>query len=391
MRTPRDLWCNPLSKSHFSSSYEEAKRRFTEAADRAGARMSSYSIEIDGAAADEFTIDVAILGPAQAPALVSSSGVHGVEGFLGSAIQLAQLQKLRGQVVDDVRWVFIHAVNPFGFSQIRRFNELNVDLNRNFLPDVCQHAGASAGYVRLNNFLNPQTPPSRFEPFLVKAIWNIARYGMGSLKQSIAQGQYEYPRGIFYGGSAPSQAVQVINQHSAEWIGPAKQVLHVDFHSGLGAFGDYKLLLAELMGSDKCKWYERVFGRDFVEATQESAGTAYRASGPMGEWLQDRFSDVDYRFVTAEFGTYHPVRVLASIRAENRAHHFSLDTSQAFCNAKRELMECFCPADQTWRRRVVASGLEILSQGVSGLSGTTEPIARNDAALFDSVQTPRLR
>jgi len=357
-----------MTQSPFSSSYEEAKRRFNEAADRAGARMGSYSIEIDGASADEFTIDVAILGPERAPALVSSSGVHGVEGFLGSAIQLAQLQKLRGQVVDDVRWVFIHAVNPIGFSRIRRFNELNVDLNRNFLPEGHQYAGTSAGYAQLNRFLNPSTPPSRLELFHLKAIWNIARYGMGSLKQSIAQGQYDYPRGIFYGGSAPSQAVQVINEHAGQWIGPTKQVLHVDFHSGLGAFGDYKLLLAELTGSDKCKWYERVFGEDFVEATQENAGTAYRASGPMGEWLQDRFSDRDYRFVTAEFGTYHPIRVLASIRAENRAHHFSPEMSQALRNAKRELMECFCPADPAWRRKVVASGLEILAQGVRGLS-----------------------
>ena len=31
----------------------------------------------------------------------------------------------------------------------------------------------------------------------------------------------------------------------------------------------------------------------------------------MGEWLQDRFSDRNYLFVTAEFGTYHPIRVLA--------------------------------------------------------------------------------
>ena len=105
----------------------------------------------------------------------------------------------------------------------------------------------------------------------------------------------------------------------------------------------------------------------------------------MGEWLQDRFSDVDYRFVTAEFGTYHPVRVLASIRAENRAHHFSPEMSQALRNAKRELMECFCPADQAWRQKVVASGLEILSQGVRGLSETTEPIEGNDAAVFGTV------
>ena len=357
-----------MTESFFSSTYEEAKRRFVMAAARVGARMSSYPIEIEGAAGEELTIDVAILGPTEAPALVSSSGVHGAEGFLGSAIQLAQLHELDGEVSDDVRWVFIHAVNPFGFSRIRRFNEENVDLNRNFLSDDSQYTGASADYDRLNDFLNPTTPPSRMEPFRVKAVWNIARYGMKSLKQSIAQGQYDYPRGIFYGGSGPSRAFHVIHENAANWIGQAKQVLHVDFHSGLGDFGDYKLLLAERTGSDQCQWSERVFGKDVVEATGDSAGTAYRASGPLGEWLQGHFSDREYRFVTAEFGTYGPVRVLASIRAENRAHHYGEETSQVFWNAKQELLECFCPADPVWRRKVITSGLDILAQGARGLS-----------------------
>ncbi len=333
--------------------------------------MSSYPLHIeDGAEGEDFTIDVAVLGPEDAPTLVTSSGVHGVEGFLGSAIQLAQLDELRGDIASDVRWVFIHGVNPFGFSRIRRFNVKNVDLNRNFLSDDSQYTGAPAGYDRLNGFLNPATPPSRFEPFRVKAIWNIARYGMSALKQCVARGQYNYPRGIFFGGSGPSQAFQVIKENTADWIGPAKRVLHVDFHSGLGAYGSYKLLLAELTGSDECQWYERVFGQDLVEATDVSGGTAYRASGPMGEWLQDQFSDRDYRFVTAEFGTYGPVRVLASIRAENRAHHFGAKTSQAFRNAKQELLECFCPADQVWRRKVIAVGLDILSKGVRGLAAS---------------------
>ena len=357
----------PVTESFFSSTYEEARQRFVTAAERAGARMSRYPVPIAGKAEDAFTIDVAILGQADSPTLVTSSGVHGVEGFLGSAVQLAQLQAFGSDIARHVCWVFVHAVNPFGFSQIRRFNEANVDLNRNFLSDRSQYSGASTSYARLDDFLNPAAPPSIVEPFRLKALWKIARYGLGTLKQSIAQGQYAYPRGIFFGGDAPSQAFRIIEENMSQWIGRAQHVLHVDFHSGLGAFGDYKLLLAELTGSDNCEWYERVFGQDVVEATDSSAATAYRASGPMGEWLQDHFADRSYRFVTAEFGTYGPVRVLGAIRAENRAHHFGAETSHAFRNAKRELLECFCPAVRKWRRKAIASGLKVLSQGARAL------------------------
>ena len=277
------------------------------------------------------------------------------------------LSEFEADTTKNIRWVFIHAVNPFGFSRIRRFNEENVDLNRNFLTDNAQYTGSPAGYRRLNGFLNPATEPSRYEPFRIKATWNILRYGQDALKQSIAVGQYDYPQGIFYGGSGPSQAMEVIRSNGEQWIGSAQKVLHVDFHSGLGSFGVYKLLLAELAGTEQCQWYERVFGQDSVEATSEVAGTAYRATGSMGEWLQHHFAARDYRFVTAEFGTYSPVRVLASIRAENQAHHFGTESSQAYRNAKQELLECFCPADRSWRRKVLTSGLRILRQGFNGL------------------------
>ena len=356
-----------MNESFYSSTYEEARSRFIKSAAVTGASLSSNSLQLESATSDELTIDVAVLGPDGAPTIVVSSGLHGVEGFLGSAIQLAMLDELKTDSGKGIRWVFIHAINPFGFAQIRRFNEDNVDLNRNFLLPDAQYTEAPANYDRMNAFLNPATEPSRFELFYVKAMWYIARYGTAALKQCIVAGQYKYPRGIFYGGSGPSQAMEVVHRNCEHWIGTTQKVLHVDFHSGLGAFGEYQLLLAELAGSEHCRWYEKVFGYDSVEAG-DASGIAYKTTGSMGRWLQHRFADRDYRFVTAEFGTYGPARVLAAIRAENRAHHFGSKGSKGYQSAKRELMECFCPADASWRQQVVSAGLEILQQGVSGLS-----------------------
>ena len=109
---------------------------------------------------------------------MTSSGVHGVEGFFGSAVQQALLLRLnQANSEPNYRDVFIHGVNPFGFSRLWRFNEDNVDLNRNFLSSDGDYKGAPDGYANLNRFLNPASPPSRLEPFKLKAIWSIWRDG----------------------------------------------------------------------------------------------------------------------------------------------------------------------------------------------------------------------
>ena len=159
------------------------------------------------ARAHEGAIDVAIVGQDGHPTVVTSSGVHGVEGFMGSAVQLALLNRLAKKGLEpDIRHVLIHAVNPFGFSTLRRFNEDNVDLNRNFIPGEKDYQGAPDGYAEQDRFLNPKSPPSRFEPFKAKAVWNIWRNGLQKLKQSVAAGQYEFPQGLFFGGRGPSES-----------------------------------------------------------------------------------------------------------------------------------------------------------------------------------------
>jgi hypothetical protein len=83
--------------------------------------------------------------------------VHGVEGFAGSAVQVAALKGIAAEAATDTTAAaaaaaaasasgnaastrskpytlcFVHAVNPYGFAALRRFNENNVDLNRNNL------------------------------------------------------------------------------------------------------------------------------------------------------------------------------------------------------------------------------------------------------------------
>ena len=114
--------------------YDVARRRFLDAAASAGAEVTSFPHPQRGREGEELAIDVATLGPDDASSiLLIVSGTHGVEGYAGSALQSWWLDECSAVRPSDVRVVLLHAFNPVGFSWVRRVNEDNVDLNRNFV------------------------------------------------------------------------------------------------------------------------------------------------------------------------------------------------------------------------------------------------------------------
>jgi hypothetical protein len=78
----------------FSTDYNGAQLRFREAAERGGARLSTLDLDAKGPTGEDLTIDIAWFGAEQPrQVLLHSSGLHGVEAFAGSAIQLQWLAK----------------------------------------------------------------------------------------------------------------------------------------------------------------------------------------------------------------------------------------------------------------------------------------------------------
>jgi len=184
--------------NYFSPDYSTARSRFRQMVEAAGGRLDVLPLEARGPAGESLGIDIGWFG-AQNPrrVLLHSSGLHGVEGFAGSAIQLQFLDSLP-PVPAETAFVIVHVLNPYGMVWMRRVNENNVDLNRNCMGNN-PYTGAPPAYVDLNSFLNPEGPPTN-DLFALKAIWLIIRYGMPALKQAVAGGQYEYPKGLFFGG-----------------------------------------------------------------------------------------------------------------------------------------------------------------------------------------------
>src|SRR6266702_5858450 len=118
-----------------TSSFANQRERFLEAAAGVKATHVVYPHPMHGPRGEALSTDVAIVGPAGAQKrLVLLSGTHGVEGYYGSDSQIALLDNLRDRALpEDTCVVLVHLVNPWGTAWLRRVNEDNADVNRNYI------------------------------------------------------------------------------------------------------------------------------------------------------------------------------------------------------------------------------------------------------------------
>ena len=345
----------------FSADYESARLRFREAAERGGARLTALDLEAKGPAGEDLTIDIAWFGAEQPrQVFLHSSGIHGVEAFAGSAIQLQWLAK-GISLPEDTAVVLVHVLNPYGMAWLRRFNENNVDLNRNFLPPEKPYRGAPKGFEQLDSFLNPSTPPS-WDFYYPRAAWLIMRHGMSTLKQTVAGGQYENSKGLFFGGQSLEQGPRKLQQFVTKRLAGVERLVVIDVHTGLGPFGvDTLFVHAADEGSPLYGTMQKVFG-DRVAPLDPDRSVGYRIKGAYDTMYPRALPKTDVYFLSQEFGTYSAVEVVRLLRAENRWHHHgeaSLDHS-----SKLELKEAFGPDDESWRRDVLHRGNEVIEQGL---------------------------
>ena len=358
--------------SAFSPDYEAARARFRAGAHALGAHLDSLGIGHSGPDGEELTIDVARWG-SESPsrAVVVSSGLHGVEGFFGSAVQSALMEDVLGGWTppEDGALILIHALNPYGFAWLRRVNEDNVDLNRNFLLDGEAYTGSPDGYAALDALLNPPTPPNFLDGLLFypRAVFNILRHGMPAMKNSVAGGQYDFERGLFFGGNGPCRTVRVLDEYLPRWVGSARRVIHIDFHTGLGARGSYKLFADHPWGSDSIGALSEIFGADVVEPWEPEQGTSYNIRGGLGEWAKARLPSTQYDVLAAEFGTVHILKVISALQGENRAHHWGNAEHGTTRSAKEALRDAFAPPEREWRDRVVPAGIAVVQRSIEAV------------------------
>ena len=348
------------SDDYFPLDYFTARAAFRARA--AGSEQHSQAITARGPDGEPLSIDSAYLGSwAPRQLVIITSGIHGVEGHAGSALQQLWLSEFAGSLPADAGLLLVHALNPYGFAYGRRANEHNVDLNRNALAAF--PGPANPGYRRLNAWLNPPSPVPRIDDFFWRVLPNQWRQGRAALTQAIAAGQYEFPQGLFYGGQCSEPSLTIFADLLADpRFARAHSVLHLDFHTGLGRYGQQQLLLDVPPVAPEFARFVRAYGARVVKSDHAADTTHYSAHGILPELTRRAFPGAQVLTATVEFGTFGPATLLRLMRAENRLYHHGAGGSARVARIRQVLRDALAPRDPAWQAAVMAGGRRLFAK-----------------------------
>ncbi len=355
--------------SPFSSSYAQAREKFLQAAEAAGLHVESHIHPLLGRDGETLAMDVALDGPADAKhLLIVSSACHGVEGYCGSGVQVNALQDSTWRAAaraHKVAVLYIHALNPFGFSHVRRVTHENVDLNRNF-QDFSKPLPLNEAYGQVEPLLLPQVwPPNAANQ--QATLDYIAQHGMVGLQAAVTRGQHQYPDGLFFGGTEPTWSNltlrQVLRQHGQQ----AQRLAWIDLHTGLGPSGVGERIFACADDAAALQRARAWWGPN-VTSIYDGSSTSAFLTGLMWSSAYQECPQAEYTGLAMEYGTQPMEQVMMALRADHWLHQHPEAPAAQKAQIKQDLMDAFYTDTDAWRSQILAQAQEAMHQAVQGLS-----------------------
>ena len=356
----------------FSVSYARARVQFLEAAATAGLPIESHAHPLKGREGEDLAMDVVRDGPADADKLlIVSSACHGVEGYCGSGVQVFALHddawrdEARAQ---GVAVLYIHALNPYGFSHIRRTTHENVDLNRNF-HDFSHPLPVNAAYREVEPLLlPPEWPPAAGNVAAVQQF--IATRGEAAWQAAISQGQHEFAQGMFFGGTAPTWSNhtlrQVLRQHGSR----AARIGWIDLHTGLGPSGHGERIYAGRDDSEAIARARQWWGGNGatpITSFYDGTSTSAFLTGLMWTAIYDECPQAQYTGIAMEYGTLPILDMLQALRAEHWLNIHPEAPPALAAHIKAQMLAAFYTDTDAWKGQIIAQARQALFQAVQGL------------------------
>ena len=353
----------------FATTYAEARSKFLAAAKARGLAVKSHVMtEHRGAQGEELASDIAVLGAQGAERLVVfTSATHGVEGFCGSGCQVALLRDddfCAAVAKAGIGVLFYHAVNPHGFSHVRRVNEDNVDLNRNF-RDFTRPIPRNDAYAEVHGFmLPPAWPPDDSARAALGAY--VAKHGMAALQAAVSGGQSDFPDGLFFAGKAPTWSNRTVREVLRKHASQAKRIVWIDVHTALGPWGHGEKIYAGLDDPAMLARTRAVFGAD-VTSFYDGSSTSAKLTGLLFHAALDECPGAEYAGIGLEYGTLPMEAVFDALRADHwRALHPEAP-AELRASIKRAMRAAVHDDSVEWQAMILGQARVAALQAVKGL------------------------
>ena len=357
----------------FSGTYAEARVKFLEAVAAVGLTVDSHLHPEPGRDGEVLAMDVAFDdAPGARSLLIVTSACHGVEGYCGSGVQVFALHDAEWRArakAQGVAVLYVHALNPYGFSHIRRTTHENVDLNRNF-QDFSQALPVNAAYRELQPLLLPdEWPPNAAN--VAATDQYIRDKGMVAYQAAVTRGQHEFADGLFYGGSAPTWSNQTLRKVLQTHARFARRVAWIDIHTGLGPSGVGERICA--CRDDKAAltraraWWDGG-GATPVTSIYDGSSSSALLTGLMWSAIYEECPDAEYTGMAMEYGTLPPFEMMQALRADHWLHLHSEAPPELARSIKQQVMDAFYIDTEAWKRQIISQARQSLLQAADGLS-----------------------
>ena len=348
----------------FLTDYESVRCHLLELAEGLGAETYTHAID----ESDDLYIDTFYL-PAQKEQtnlVILTTGVHGMEGYIGSVMLDVFFGEVYPQLNADNTGILVVAnVNPYGMKYFRRYNENNVDLNRNFILDWENFdLSTNKDYPKVDTFLGPTGK-------IGNAFWHEAGFylslgktaiteGADTVSDALLGGQYEYPQGVYYGGNGDEASTVYLKEVFAKSLESGyENIVHIDIHSGYGPRYNMVIFNSVYETMSEAESQE-AFGYDYIIAHDSEA--FYATTGDTTDFFyrlaEQEKTDKELFSTCFEFGTigdafFDTILSLKYTVDENRNHWYPTSNATSAEIVRQNYLELFYPTETAWREKTV--------------------------------------
>lgn len=353
----------------FLNSYEDVRSNLQERIkklkkDGVKVKYSEYAIdEKDNLYIDNLYIPAT---KEQKNLIVLTTGVHGMEGYIGSVMLDVFFEEIFTELDKKDTGVLVVAnVNPYGMKYMRRYNENNVDLNRNFIMDWENFdLSSNKDYPKVQSFLEPKGK-------IGNAFWHEVGFYLSLAKEAIftgadvisdalLTGQYESPQGVYYGGTGDEASTAYLKSVFNDCLdGEYENIIHIDIHSGYGP--RYNMVIFNSVYETMTEAEtQKAFGYDYV--ISHDSESFYATTGDTTDYFyrlaESKKTDKELFSTCFEFGTIGDefLDTILSLKYtvdENRNHWYPTKNSTSEEVVKENYYELFYPTEKEWREKTV--------------------------------------
>ena len=298
--------------------------------------------------------------------IILTTGVHGMEGYIGSVM----LDVFFGEIyptlnTENTGILVVANVNPYGMKYMRRYNENNVDLNRNFIEDWDSFdLTSNKEYPKVESFLQPTGAMGNAFWHEVGFYLSLAKealtVGADTISDALLTGQYEYAEGVYYGGNGDEKSTTYLKGVFDDCLdGSYDNIIHIDIHSGYGP--RYNMVIFNSVQDPTTEAEAKeMFGYDFIIATDSE--DFYETFGDTTDYFyrlaRSKKTDKELYSTCFEFGTigdgfFDSILSLKYTVDENRQHWYPTSDPITEEMVRQNYYELFYPTETQWRQKTI--------------------------------------